>query len=583
MSALSANEVRKAPTGIEGFDQISRGGLPRGSVTLVTGGSGSGKTVFGLQTLVKGASLYDEPGLFVAFEERSGKILANAATFGWSTTGWEILDAMPPPEAVAIGEFDLEGTLSMLSAKVQTMKARRIVFDSLDVIFQMLPGAQERRREFGRLHSWLLDQELTAVVTAKLDWNETAATTEADSLRYLPYIVDCVVVLTNRFEIGFSQRRVRIVKYRGSGFSENETPFTIDGSGLQVAMADRRAPSVSLTSEKITTGVQALDEMLHGGFMRGTTTMITGNPGTAKTTLGGAFAEASARRGERTVYLAFDETAEEIVRNLTSVNIHLQEHIDRGILRMHSENVAFASPEEHFQRIKSFVLLQQATCLVVDPFTAFSSAGSLTSTQAVASRVVRWVKSQGITLLCTSLPMPGETGFAGTTLKITTVADTWIYLNFFDGGERNRGLTILKARGTNHSNQVRELLLSSSGVSIAAPYTADGSLLMGTMRWQKELAEKEKRALLDAEFDRKNAASAAEIYELNNRLKALERSIAEKLLAKSVSEQAELLRKQGEGHRQSEMIRLRESKETGSTKAADHVSREKAVVERSGS
>ena len=197
--------------------------------------------------------------------------------------------------------------------------------------------------------------------------------------------------------------------------------------------------------------------------------------------------------------------------------------------------------------------------------------------------MVRWVKSQGITLLCTSLPMPGETGFAGTTLKITTVADTWIYLNFFDGGERNRGLTILKARGTNHSNQVRELLLSSSGVSIAAPYTADGSLLMGTMRWQKELAEKEKRALLDAEFDRKNAASAAEIYELNNRLKALERSIAEKLLAKSVSEQAELLRKQGEGHRQSEMIRLRESKETGSTKAADHVSREKAVVEKSGS
>jgi circadian clock protein KaiC len=580
MSALyenSVTEIPKAPTGIEGFDQITRGGLPRGSSTLVTGGSGSGKTVFGLQTLVNGSNLFGEPGLFVAFEERSRKISAHAATFGWPMTGWEILDAMPPPDVVAIGEFDLAGTLAILSAKAHAMKARRIVFDSLDVLFQLLPSVQERRREFNRLHSWLLDEQLTAIVTAKLDWVEAATPPPLDdeSLRYLPYIVDCVVALTNRYDNGFSQRRVRIVKYRGSGYSENDTPFVISPSGIQVATTDRTPISRTIAFEKIPTGVLALDEMLYGGVLRGTTTMITGNPGTAKTTLSGAFAEASARRGDKTVYVAFDESAEEIVRNLTSVNIHLQEHIDQGSLSMHSENVAFGGAEEHFQRIKRFVESHQATCLVIDPFTAFSSSGSLASTQAVAARLVRWVKSRGITLFCTSLPLTGESAFAGTILKITTVADTWIYLNFFDGGERNRGLTILKSRGTNHSNQVRELLISSSGITIAAPYTADGAVLMGTMRWQKERAEKEERVLLEAEFERKTAAADGEIAELNSRVESLKRSIAEKQLSKSLSVEAEKVRKQGEGIRQSDMIRLRQSKEVGSSEEGTTEDQEK--------
>jgi circadian clock protein KaiC len=554
----------KARTGIEGFDQITRGGLPRGSVTLVIGGSGSGKTVFGLQTLVRGATLFDEPGLFVAFEERSRKILANAASFGWPVTGWEILDAMPPPDAVAIGEFDLLGVLAVLSLKVQKMKARRIVFDSLDVLIHLLPSVQERRREINRLHSWLLDNELTAVITAKLDWFENAMPFEDGALQYLPFIVDCVVVMTHQFENGFSQRRLRIMKYRGSSFSENETPFIIGTSGLEVAQADPPTRSLPIAREKVSTGVHALDEMLYGGILRGSTTMITGNPGTAKTTLSGAFAEAAARRGDRTVYVAFDESAEEIVQNLTSVNIHLQEHIDNGTLRMHSENVAFGGVEEHFQRIKGFVQRQQATCLVIDPFTAFASSGDLASTQAVASRLVRWVKSQGITLVCTSLPMPGETGFAGTILKITTVADTWIYLSFFDGGERNRGLTILKSRGTNHSNQVRELILASSGLSVTPPYTADGTVLMGTMRWQKELAEGTERDRLAAEFKRKDAAIDDEIAEMDARVQALQRSLAEKRLAKSSTSETEKARQRGEGLRQRGMIRLRQSEELGS-------------------
>jgi len=571
-----SHEISKSLSGIEGFDQITRGGLPRGRVTLVTGGSGSGKTVFGLQTLVTGASL-DEPGLFVAFEESSKKILANASSFEWPADKWEIVDAMPPPNAITIGEFDFEGMLAVLSVKLHAMKAQRIVFDSLDVLLHLLPGVLVRRREINRLHSWLSDHELTAVITAKLDWLEKATPMEDGALQYLPFIVDCVVALTHKVENGFSLRRVRIIKYRGSSFSENEAPFIIGPRGIEVATADR---SISpLPTEKITTGLRQLDEMLYGGIMRGSTMMITGNPGTAKTTLSGAFAEAAANRGERTLYVAFDESGEEIVRNLTSVNIHLHEHLDSGILQMHSEYVGSGGAEEHFQHIKALVRRQRAICLVIDPFTAFSNAGSLTNSQAVAARLIRWVKSERITLICTSLPLAPEPEFSGTILKITTIADTWIYLSFSNGGERNRGLTIIKSRGTNHSNQTRELVLASSGLSLAAPYTADGKVLMGTMRWQKERAEDEERARLNLEYEHQHATIETEIDELEARVQTLKRNIATKQLEQSGRAEIENLRHRDEESRRADMIRLRQSDEVRSGKLAPLASTKRPLVE----
>jgi circadian clock protein KaiC len=573
-----SNEIPKALTGIEGFDQITRGGLPRGSVTLVTGGSGSGKTVFGLQTLVTGASLLEEPGLFVAFEENSRKIRANASSFKWAWDKWEIVDAMPPPNAITIGEFDFEGMLAVLSAKVQAIKAQRIVFDSLDVLLHLLPGVLVRRREINRLHSWLLDHKLTAVITAKLDWLEKAAPMEDGALQYLPFIVDCVVALTHNVQNGFSRRRVRIIKYRGSSFTENETPFIIGPRGVEVATTDR--PVSSLPTEKISTGLRQLDEMLYGGILRGSATMITGNPGTAKTTLSGAFAEAAAKRGERTLYVAFDETTEEIVRNLTSVNINLREHVESGILQMHSECVGSGGAEEHFQRIKALIQQQRATCVVIDPFTAFSSSGNVTDTQAAAARLIRWVKSERVTLVCTSLPLAGEPEFSGTVLKITTVADTWIYLNCSDGGERNRGLTIIKSRGTNHSNQMRELILASSGLSLAPPYTADGKVLMGTMRWQKERAEGEERDRLNVEFERQHAVIDDELEEMNARLQTLQRSIATKRLAQSSRASLEQIRHREQESRYSGMIRLRQSDELGSAEAPQPAADQETPIEK---
>lgn len=275
----------------------------------------------------------------------------------------------------------------------------------------------------------------------------------------------------------------------------------------------------------------------------------------------------AAKRGERTVYVAYDETVEEITRNLTSVNIRLQEYVDNGILQMYSETLGCGCAEEHFQRIKTFVQCQRATCLVIDPFTAFSSAGSLASTQAVAVRLVRWIKSEGIALVCTSLPLAGEREFLGTNLKISTVADTWINISFSDGGERNRGLTIVKSRGTNHSNQVRELILASSGLSVAPPYTADGRVLMGTMRWQKERAEDEEQARLSVEFDRQQVAIEDELAELDARVQTLQRNMTAKRLAQSLMPGTEQVRHREEELRHAGMIRLRQSGELRSADA----------------
>src|ERR1700722_17625723 len=468
----------KALTGIEGFDELTHGGLPRGSATLILGGPGSGKTVFGLQTLTNGANRFGENGIFVGFEETSRTLIANAASFGWSLAELEnhklfFMDARPGVDTVSVGDFDLSGTLKILAAKAEEMKARRIVFDSLDVLLRLLPGPEERRREIDRLHDWLKDNELTAVITAKMEWSEKTLPFEDDAMQYLPFVVSCVVALTQKVEEDFSQRRVRIIKYRGSSYSENATALIIGPQGIEVAAADEPVLDLPLT-EKVSTGIQQLDEMLYGGIWRGSTTMITGAPGTAKTTISGAFAEAAAQRGERTLYVAFDEIGQEIVRNLASVNIHLGEHLKNGILQVHSAYMGSGSAEQHLHRIKAMVQRQRATCLIIDPFTVFSNGRSSASTQAIAARLARWVKGEGITFVCTSLPILDET-----LSQVTNVADTWIHLDMFDGGERNRGLTIRKARGTNHSNQVRELSLTSSGLSITPPYTAEGTVLMG--------------------------------------------------------------------------------------------------------
>ncbi len=465
------NVLTKAPTGITGFDEITGGGLPRGRTTVLTGGPGSGKTVFALQFLVHGSRDCKEPGIFVAFEETVKRILANAESFGWHLAELArrkklyFMDAQPVPDLVQSGDFDLTGMLAALEAQAKTMKARRIVFDSLDIVLSLLPDLAAKRRETYRLHEWLLARELTGIITAKAARDEIAGIDQL-SFGFMQFMVDCSVILNHSVVMGVSQRNLRVQKYRGSCFNEDESPFVIGSSGIEGNIANTLGRvRAKATKERVSSGVERLDTMLSGGFYRGASVLITGFTGTAKTTLSGAFAEAACQRGERTLFISFDSDGPEVIRDLDSVGIHLARFVKNGCLQMLSARTLAGSAENFLVRIKSLAKEHKARCLVIDPVSALSKSGNELAARSVAARLINWSKAAGTTLVCTSLldEMSSQSE-GGSSLQISKIADTWIHLNYLlQAGERNRGLSIIKSRGTAHSNQVRELILSQLG------------------------------------------------------------------------------------------------------------------------
>lgn len=332
--------LTKLPTGIEGFDAITGGGLPRSRTSLLIGAPGAGKTVFALQTLVNAARQSGEPGIFVAFEEDSHQIIANVASFGWDLSALEaegkifILDASLSSDVVQSGKFELAGMLATLKAKAKAMGAKRIVFDAVDVLLILLNDPVAERREFYRLREWLAQTDLTGILTVRLDRDNPLT---ADHFGFLPSLADCVVVLRQRLIERVSLRELRVVKYRGSRFAENEFPLVIGKHGIEVTGIGLDERDVEIPTDRVSSGVVRLDTMLSGGYYRGSSVLITGSPGTAKSTLSAAFAEAACVRGEKTLYISFDERAKEIVRNLSSVGIRLGPHVESGVLKMCSE------------------------------------------------------------------------------------------------------------------------------------------------------------------------------------------------------------------------------------------------------
>ena len=531
----------KAPTGIAGLDEITGGGLPAGRTTLLLGGSGSGKTILALEFLVHGAQHHDEPGIFVAFEETPSRIIANAETFGWDLPELQksqlfFMDAQPMPDLVQSGTFDLSGMLAALGAKIEEMGARRIVFDALDIVLALLPDPAAQRREIYRLHAWLLSHELTGVLTLKAESDESASISQ--SFGFMQFMVDCAVILNHTVVLGVSQRNLRVQKYRGSSFDENESPFLIGRNGFEVAVSrtlGRRGEN-EVTNERVSSGIERLDTMLGGGYYRGASILITGFPGTAKTTLSGAFAEAACQRGERTMFVSFDSDSNEVVRNLASVGIQLKRFVDDGSLNMVSARTITGSAETYLVRIKTLAKEHRARCLVVDPVSTLSKSGNELTAHSVAERLIDWSKAEGITLVCTSLldEMSSQSE-AGSPLQISTLADTWIHLNYVvQAGERNRGMSIIKSRGTGHSNQVRELILSDAGIAVTDTYTAGGEVLMGTMRWEKESAERHAREVAAVDARLRSVKLEAEQAELEARMKLLQVELAAKLTEKAV-------------------------------------------------
>jgi len=518
--------ITKSPTGIRGFDEITHGGLPHRRTSLVLGSPGTGKTIFALQTLAHGARQRSEPGIFVAFEEPSCQIVENA-TFGWgldelSEKELFFLDARLSPDTVRAGAFDLAGMLATLRKKAEQMGAAQIVFDSFDVMLRLIDDPARQRQEVYRIHDWLSRSDLTGIITARID--ESTPTTA--QYGFLPFIADCVVSLSHQIDERVSLRSLRVIKYRGSDFQENAAPLLIGPAGIEVASVGPSAFDHSVANERVSTGVADLDDMLKGGFFRGSTTLITGAPGTAKTTLSGRFAEAACQRGKRAVYVCFDQSAEETVRDLRSVNIDLQPHVDSGRLRMISARAEIRSADEHLLGMRNAIDEHEPHCMVIDPLSAILKAGGAVPALSVARRLIYHTKQRGVTLLYTSLLEGNDPTTEGTPLEVSTLADTWIHLSYeAQQGERNRTLSIVKSRGTGHSNQVRELILSDGGIRLMDVYTAGGEVLMGTLRWERERQQQAERARARAELERKRQTLKLAEAEAEARKRAIEREI----------------------------------------------------------
>ena len=518
----------KAPTGIPGFDQSTGGGLPRSRTSLIVGGPGSGKTVFALQTLVHGARQRGEPGIFVAFEENSRQIVTNAASFGWDLPTLErdklfFLDARMALGTISAGQFDLVGMLASLGAKVDEMGARRIVFDSIDVLLLLLGDPILERQEIYRVHDWLSKTGLTGLVTARIG---TVDPLQSERYGFMQYMADCVVLLTHRLEERVSLRTVRTVKYRGSSFAENELPAVIGPAGIEVGIAEQFEPTYQVSTQRISTGIERLDHMLDGGYYRGSSVLVSGAPGTAKSTLCGTFVEAACQRGERALYISFDEAASEIIRNLASVNIQLGPHVESGLLQIYAARTEARSADQHLMRLRALIDEHEPHCMAIDPLSAMIKAGGDVAAMSVAERLVGLLKSRGITLLLTSLLAGSAPETEETPLAISTIADTWIHLSYVvRAGERNRALTIVKSRGTAHSNQVRELILSHKGVTLTDVYAAGGDVLMGTLRWEKEEEKRAARAEEEALLRRRKKELALAEAEAKARIHALQGEI----------------------------------------------------------
>lgn len=519
--------LEKVLSGIEGFDDITSGGLPQGRTTLLMGGPGCGKTVLALQILVS-AARDGRPGIFVAFEENARRVSANGEIFGWDMLELEkrhlfFVDARLRGDVVATGAFDLSGLLAALEAKVQEMGATLIVFDAIDVLLSLLDDPVVECRELYRLNEWLLRHKLTGILTTKIEDNQPAT---AQRYGFMPFMADCAVLLSQRVEDRVAARAMRVVKFRGSPHVLNEVPFVIGPTGVDIGSSNGVHPEPQPFKERVPTGVAGLDAMLGGGYYRGTNALITGSSGGGKSTLAGAFIEAACRREERALFISFDENSADIVRDLASMSIDLAPHFSSGLLRMESIRTEAASSEEHFMRIKRFIAEQQPRCLAIDPLSALARVGGALAARAIAERLIYLCRNAGITVLFTSLLEGIDPHLEMTTLHVSTIADSWIQISYaLLDGERNRALSIVKSRGSKHSNQLRELIFNDTGITLADPYTAGGEVLMGTLRLEKETAVQMAVGRKRQELDEKRREVKQSVAEGNQNMEAAQRDL----------------------------------------------------------
>jgi len=556
--------LAKSSSGIRGLDEITNGGFPTGRSTLVAGGPGSGKTILALQTLVTGAK-NGEPGIFVAFEEDARRIVANASSFGWNLPELEkqglfFLDAKPRPDAVIAGEFDLVSMLASIKAKADLMGAKRIVFDSIDVLLSLLDNPVAERRELFRLNEWLLETGLTGLITSK---NSDSSLSSLRYQEFMQYMMDCMITLRHDVDNRVGRRTLRVVKYRGSGFYAGEVALILNDSGVEVVSFPVSSVQASASIEKLSSGIERLDTMLGGGYYRGAAVLLRA-PGTAKTTLCGCFILAACQRGESSLFVGFDEPAHEVVRNLRSVGIDLEPYIASGLLHMHSIRSSLCGAEEHIGTLRNLLDAYQPRCLVIDPLSAIINSDPEASQRRMPEQLLALTKGMGVTVVCSSLLSGNDALNEGSSIQVSTVADTWIHISYTVlAGERNRAITIVKSRGTDHSNQVRELVLSADGVTLKDVYRAGGEVLMGTARWEKEAEEQASEELHRIEIERRRVQLELAQAEVNVRMEVLTRELEIKRQELQRLESVEQIRQQSVLQRRETLQALRSADEAG--------------------
>ena len=457
----------KAPTGIEGLDEVTRGGFPRGRPTLICGSAGAGKTLLAMEFLVRGATEYNEPGVFMAFEETALELTQNVRSLGFD------LDELVEEKKLAIdfvrierseidetGDYDLEGLFIRLGAAIDAIGAKRVVLDTIENLFAGLQNEGILRGELRRLFRWLKDRGVTAVITAERgDGSLTRHGLEE-------YVSDCVILLDHRVTDQVSTRRLRIVKYRGTAHGTNEYPFLIDEDGFSVLPVTSLGLQHEVSEERISSGVARLDTMLGGkGFYRGTTILVSGTAGTGKTSLAASFVDAACRRGERCLYFSFEESPGQMIRNMRSIGLDLEQWFRKKLLQFHSSRATFYGLEMHLAIIHKIVQEFQPKVVVLDPIGSLIQAGNRRDAHAMMIRLIDFLKQRQITAFLTNLTSGGE-ALERTDVEISSIVDTWLFTRDIElEGERNRALYVLKSRGMKHSNQLREFVLTPRRIS----------------------------------------------------------------------------------------------------------------------
>jgi circadian clock protein KaiC len=529
-----AISLPKTPTGIQGLDEITFGGLPKGRPTLVCGSAGCGKTLLSIEFLVHGATQFNEPGVLMAFEETEEDLIRNVASLGYDLK--ELSDRkklvvdhvhIERSEIEETGEYDLEGLFVRLGYAIDSIGAKRVVLDTIESIFAGLPNPSILRAELRRLFRWLKDKGVTAIVTGERgDRTLTRQGLEE-------YVSDCVILLDHRTREQISTRRLQIIKYRGSTHGTNEYPFLIDEHGISVLPITSIALEHQASSERISSGIKRLDTMLGGkGYYRGTSVLVSGMAGTGKSSLAAHFVDAACRRGERCAYFATEESPDLIVRNMRSIGIDLAPWIKKGLLHFDATRPTFHGLEMHLLRMHKLVRETNARVVVVDPITSYISLGDTLEVKSMLSRLIDFFKAHQITAFFTSLT-EGGSALEQSEVGISSLMDTWILLRHIESnGERNRGIWVLKSRGMPHSNQIREFVFTEHGIELVDVYLGAEGVLTGTARAAQEAKETAATLLRRQDLERKERA-------LEHREKALEAKIAA-LRAEFETEKAEL-------------------------------------------